>query len=475
MPLWQPGRFVRSVAVLAGSTALGQGLQVLSAPLLTRLYTPDDLGVLAVYTAILSALAAAATLQYDMAVPLPAGDADAANLVGLSLLVALAASVLGGIGLWLAGPAIAGWTRTPALAPYLWLLPLSQFGAGAMQALHAWAVRRKAFGPVGRTRVVQTGAQVAVQLAMGWGRAGALGLVLADVAGRLSGGAALWRLFWSDPARRRLRLAAMAGAARRWARFPVIMTAAVVCNMVEVQVPFLLVPAWFGAAPAGMYFLAHRILVLPASLIGGAVGQAFFAEAAGLGDRPAELRRLSRQLCVALLAVNGPVYAGLALLGPHLFPFVFGPEWAEAGRLAQLLAPMVLLTAVASPLSSLILVGRRLHESLLFAALGAGARAGAIWLGFQFGSLYAAVAALAMAGSALALGAIWRYLRVAGVGLRELAGPAGRVLLADLPGVAAAAVLVQAGRPAAAAAVYAAAAAVASAWVLKSVWKDGTA
>ncbi|MBC7345458.1 MAG: lipopolysaccharide biosynthesis protein, partial [Clostridia bacterium] len=48
--------FARNVAVLAGGTAVGQAIVVLASPILTRLYTPGDFGVLAVYSSLLGIL-----------------------------------------------------------------------------------------------------------------------------------------------------------------------------------------------------------------------------------------------------------------------------------------------------------------------------------------------------------------------------------------------------------------------------------
>lgn len=45
-------RFARSVSILAGGTAAGQAIVVLASPLLTRLYSPEDFGLLAVYAAL---------------------------------------------------------------------------------------------------------------------------------------------------------------------------------------------------------------------------------------------------------------------------------------------------------------------------------------------------------------------------------------------------------------------------------------
>ncbi|MDT2264523.1 hypothetical protein P7H12_14360 [Paenibacillus larvae] len=46
--------FVKQVSVLAGGTAFSQLLLVAASPVLTRLYTPEQFGVLSVYVALLS-------------------------------------------------------------------------------------------------------------------------------------------------------------------------------------------------------------------------------------------------------------------------------------------------------------------------------------------------------------------------------------------------------------------------------------
>jgi O-antigen/teichoic acid export membrane protein len=68
------GKFARSVAVMTAGTALGQGLVLASAPLLTRLYTPADFGVLAVYGSIVSLVAVVASLRHELAITLSRHD-----------------------------------------------------------------------------------------------------------------------------------------------------------------------------------------------------------------------------------------------------------------------------------------------------------------------------------------------------------------------------------------------------------------
>ncbi len=67
---------------------------ILSMPIITRLYTPSDLGVLAVYTALLAIIGIGATLRYEFAYALPEEDRDAANLFGLCLILLLITTTL---------------------------------------------------------------------------------------------------------------------------------------------------------------------------------------------------------------------------------------------------------------------------------------------------------------------------------------------------------------------------------------------
>jgi O-antigen/teichoic acid export membrane protein len=71
MRILPKSRFARNVAVVSAGSAMGQGLLIVSAPLLTRLYTPADFGVLAVYVSIVSILVVVASLRYEVAINVP--------------------------------------------------------------------------------------------------------------------------------------------------------------------------------------------------------------------------------------------------------------------------------------------------------------------------------------------------------------------------------------------------------------------
>ena len=65
---------IRSVAVLASGSVLGQAIIILGSPLLTRLYLPEQFGVFATFGAVLVVLGTLSALGYHVAIPVPGDD-----------------------------------------------------------------------------------------------------------------------------------------------------------------------------------------------------------------------------------------------------------------------------------------------------------------------------------------------------------------------------------------------------------------
>ena len=95
--------FARGVSVLVGGTAGAQLLTVLAAPLLTRLYSPEDFGLLAVYASLLALIGVISSLRYELAIPLPEDDTEAANVAVLSLILVGISTLLSAVLVLLLG------------------------------------------------------------------------------------------------------------------------------------------------------------------------------------------------------------------------------------------------------------------------------------------------------------------------------------------------------------------------------------
>lgn len=381
--------FVRNVAVLAGGTGIGQAIAALASPILTRLYTPEDFGVLVVFTAILGIVVVFSTLRYNLAIPLPDDDIDAANVLVLSLAIVVLLSVLTALAFGTLGDEIAIWTNAPMLKPYYWLLPLGVLAVGVYQSLNYWAVRKKKFVHLGITKISQGVGTVIIQLAFGLIKLAPLGLLLGHVVGQAAGTSTLALLAWrhNGEAIKRVKLAGIYWAANRYRRFPIYYMPAALLTTAWLQIPALVIAAFYEPKIAGLFALGQLVLGAPMTLLGNSVGQVYLGEAAELARQGLKaLYKFFVSTSIRLFFLGAIPIGLIGLGGPNLFGFVFGPEWPEAGLYVQILAPSFLLRFTVSPMSQTLSVHLERQDlffvvSIVRIVVNIGTLLVACWLG----------------------------------------------------------------------------------------------
>ncbi len=421
MPLepsrWLPDRgFFRKLMTLSSGTIAGQALVLLSSPLLTRLYDPQQFGVFAVFAAMAGIFAVNASLRYEFAVPVLRENSDAAAAVLLAMLGATASALLLAVVVAVAGERIATGLAIPELAAWLWLLPPAALLWGCGSALSYWSVRRGSYRVNGINRTLQLGTQAGGQVALGLAGAGMPGLLVGYIAGYVVRfGHFSSRLPAADRALlRAVRRDSLRQVARQSWRYPALAMPSSLLQAICDLAPVLLVAMLYGPAMAGWYGLSQRIMAAPVKILSEAASQVFLGEARGL-DR----RELHRFFLRTLTLFGGLGLLGtlpLLLFAPPLFGLVFGPEWREAGVIVQILVPLYLARFIVFPISQLLYIFNRqdLHfvvSVLNLLALGVSFGAGAV---MQLDSRTTLIMfSLASAASFLLyLGISWRLVHV---------------------------------------------------------------
>ena len=424
--------FLQPVLTLVGGAAAAQALVFATRPVLTRLFTPDDFGVLTVFVTLVAVLGTVASGRYEDALMLPEDDGEAAHVLSLALLVTTATAILAALALfWL--PVWETLLGGPTLRPALVLAPPTVLLMGAGLALETWHTRRNRFRPPAVGRTIQSVTAAGVQLVAGFAAVGAAGLVAGAAAG--FGAATLWLLgVWIavDGRRIPLRLGALPVLARRYARFPLYSAPAALLNVLASRAPVLLLAAFFTTDVVGQFGIAFGTLVLPLGLVAGAIGQVFFVRAAE-AHRDGALGTLTLAYYRRLLVVTA--YPALAVLvaGPALFAFVFGPAWGVAGQYARLLAVWVLFVSVAVPLTRVFDVTERQRADLGFSLLLFVVQTGAFVAVALAAEAALAVLVLGVVGAALRVLHIGWMLRLAGAPLRAAARGLAHVVGLALP------------------------------------------
>jgi O-antigen/teichoic acid export membrane protein len=341
------GQFARSVAVLAGGTALGQAITVLVSPILTRLYTPEDFGVLAIYSSILGILSVGASWRYELAIPLPERDEDAVNLVALSLGIVVLMTLVVGLGTWLLENHIVHWLNAPDLRAYLWLLPIGMLLVGSYQVFNYWAVRKQAFRVIAKTRLYQGFGAALTQIVCGFLKSGPVGLITGQIVGQSAGIVILASLF-RKPGFRIPQVKSVEHVAKRYVRFPKLSILPAFVNAVGLQLPIIVLNTFYGNEVTGWFSLAQKVFGIPLSIISSATSQVLFGQAANHRRSRYEMESLFWKAIRQQSLLSLPLIL-LIPLTPILFPLVFGYIWQESGVYAAVWLPSLIANFIASP------------------------------------------------------------------------------------------------------------------------------
>ncbi|MGX5711656.1 oligosaccharide flippase family protein [Sphingopyxis terrae subsp. ummariensis] len=325
---------------LMTGTAVAQAIPIAISPILTRLFTPTDYGVFALYAALVAFLAAAATGRYELAVMLPESDEDADALVILSAIIAFGFGALLFVVALFARVPIASMLGHPEIAPWLLLLPVSVAAMGCYNALNYWLNRHRRYARMSRNRMLQSGLGSALQLSMGAAALGAVGLIVGQFIGviitTVQIAVSFWRGFRRDGGRD--IVSQMKRLARRYSNHPKHVLPAQWIGAAALQLPVLAVSGLYGAATVGLYAFAYRLMALPTTLIANAIGDVYRQRAAVAYRDHGDFRKLFLATLGTSAALAIVPVTVIFIIAPDLFALVFGEPWRVAGEYARILS-----------------------------------------------------------------------------------------------------------------------------------------
>jgi O-antigen/teichoic acid export membrane protein len=335
--------------------------------------------------AAVTMLGAVSTLRYELVIALPKRNDLAVDALALTLGCVLITALLCAIVLVGFGSHLAGMFNAPDLPRYGWLIPLGVLSMGTYTALNNWAVRRRSFGIIARTKLTQSVSQTAIQIGSAFTPFATLGLLVGSLVGQSMGISSFLRAFLIKDRNTVKSLAwrRIWFLARHYWHFPAISLPASVAFTAGQQAPALVLFSQFGAATAGFYLLAQRVGMMPATLLGTAVSQSIYRN---LADRRKDARAIGQMVLGPVQIMNTLIIAPAALcavIAPLAVEIAFGRDWVEAGHYLRWMAPWVAATITFGAMSPVVSI-LGLQKMGLF---------------FQVGSLALGLAAMTIAGN----------------------------------------------------------------------------
>jgi O-antigen/teichoic acid export membrane protein len=329
--------FNRSVSIVLAGNVLSQGLIFISSPFLTRLYSPEVFGQLAVFISILAMINVFTSLKYELALPLERDKRKFLHLLVLCLFI-LGVTTIICTGMIL----LLGFANKEVFAEFLfWLLPLAFMGEGITALVNYYGIHKSQYKDLALIKINKSLFTVGGQA--GLYQFQSAGMIVGDIMGRILGGFKLLIEMFKEirQSSREITVSELKEVAKKYKKFPLISSYSSFINSAGLQAAPILLSVLFGQGEVGLYALAQRVIVAPLSIIGRAVADVFYGTAAKMESR-VELRLMFIKTSIKLLMVGIIPIAILFLAGERIFGLVFGDEWKETGTIIQALSLMYL-------------------------------------------------------------------------------------------------------------------------------------
>jgi O-antigen/teichoic acid export membrane protein len=378
--MWILNRSVmfKNTSTLVFGTLVSQTITILSMPILSRLYSPSDFGEFAVFLAISSVISVIVTLKYDAAIVVSRSNAEARSLVFLSTMLSLTFGFIFIMIFYF----ISGLSTIPSKLNFFdnWSI-LAAF-CGMLTALlatgNAWLNRHRYYLRMSILRITQGIAAACFGMVLGLLLFDG-GLIFGHVAALFASMVVM--VFYFKNVKARWGNFHVLDAAKKNKSYPLFIFPTSLVDVFTLQITIVVISAWFSSETAGFFSMAWKILGVPLSLVGVGLGQVFLRQFSAAWPDITVARTLLIRTWV-FLAVFGFFPCTLVVLkGEDLFVWFLGENWAEAGTMAAIIAPMVYAMLISAPTSGTYLVLDLHRYSLVFGVSVLIYRPVCIWLG----------------------------------------------------------------------------------------------
>jgi len=353
--------FYKNFLTLFTGTAFAQFIPFVISPILTRLYSPDDFGIFAIYFSICIFLSVIITGQYEYSILLPKSHSEAINLWGISIFLSFIISFAIFCIIIIFNHSLTTLFNNQLISRWLYFIPIGLLLIGIFQSFYYWTIRRVRYRGISFARISRSGSNAIVNLS-----GGALGfcpggLIYGHIIGQGVGVAILFRFYRKNDWQLLFKITKdrMISLAKRYLNFPKFQVLSGLFEKGAGQIPVLLLSTFFNIAAAGWFSLSQRVIGAPAAVISGSIADIFRQEASVQYANEGSCQELFIKTFKKLFTIAIVPFLLSFFIVVDLFAFIFGKDWIVAGEYAQIMIPMFFLQFIVSPLSSMFMIAEK--------------------------------------------------------------------------------------------------------------------
>jgi O-antigen/teichoic acid export membrane protein len=335
---------------LAGGAGVAQLIPILIAPVLTRFYSPDDFGSLALIISITNIMIIMCTGKLESAIMLPASRMEAFWIAFTAQVMTISTSAIAllyvCLDFLLDGPLYEG------VGPILFLIPFLIYFLGVFQPLSFLSLRNKGFKMMSWSSLVASANNSIISLLLGVFTASS-GLVWGKLFGSIASFVVLVRSLRNGiiVSFRQFNFTKFKDILRKYKEFPIYVVPTTLMNMGIIEFFVILISIIYSKEEVGLFALARRMVFLPITVIGKSISQAYHQRLSVALIKGESIIKIFRSTVKMLFYIAAPISILIYFLSPIVFSLIFGEEWAISGKIASVLSLAFLMKFVVTPVT----------------------------------------------------------------------------------------------------------------------------
>ncbi len=356
--------FSRNVLTLMTGTTIAQAIPIAISPILTRIYTPEDFGVFALFIAITSILGTIANARYELSIMLPKKDEDAINIVALGFIITCFITFLTLVFVIFFNNYFTNLLGNTEIGFWLYFVPLTIFFSGLFNILNYFNNRKKNYKYLRNATILKSIVLAIVQLSVGLMKSGASGLITGSIISNMVANMKLVQNILKDKILiSKIRKVKIIALAKKYKDFPKHSMISSLFDNLSLQLPSILIPKIFSFSISGYFFFANKIVNLPSALISGSIGQVYLQKITENKNNGIEIFPIFKNTITKLFFIALPITIIGYITSPYIFPLLFGEKWKISGEIAQYLFLIFLIRFCVSPMSASFIPAMELKKA----------------------------------------------------------------------------------------------------------------
>lgn len=375
------------LTILSGNS-ISQIIPFIVAPILTRIFSPEDFALYANFAAIVGLLGIIAAGRFELAFVIPKRNRHAQFLFVTSCII-LAGIVALSFIIYFFRDEVAQWYNAPEMAQYMILIPLAVFSLAFHNIQENWMLREQRFRLISSNKIIQSATNNLLPILIGyigWGFNGLIvGWILSYLISIILFLPAIkksWEEFDFKGSIAKLII-------HRYRDFPTINSLHAFTDILATQfLIFWVITNEFGLVTLGLFTVMNKYIRAPITLVSTAVSQVYYSEAAKLKREHKAVLPIQRRTMRTTLIFAIPFILVVIFFAPIIFELYLGTEWRVAGVYAQLMAPYLFFRFISSPISGTPILFNKQKKAYVFSVIGYSAGFIALllmsYLGYSF-------------------------------------------------------------------------------------------